>query len=66
MTAGIAGLLSLFPASKRPSAGLNDVVASSVRLDTPLGMTIALAAIWSGKTLPLAERRIWWCFLRDI
>ncbi|WVQ72284.1 hypothetical protein IAR50_001834 [Cryptococcus sp. DSM 104548] len=48
VTAGIASLLSIFPADKRPSNKLNDVVASAVRLDTPLGMTIALACIWNG------------------
>ncbi|TYJ57458.1 hypothetical protein B9479_001775 [Cryptococcus floricola] len=47
-TAGIASLLSIFPADKRPSNKLHDVVASAVRLDTPLGMTIALASIWNG------------------
>lgn len=57
-TAGIAGLLSLFPADKRPSSHLKDVVASAVRLDTPLGMTIALATVLSGgylKGLPGRE-----------
>ncbi|UOH79436.1 hypothetical protein LQV05_000441 [Cryptococcus neoformans] len=48
VTAGIASLLSIFPADKRPSSKLHDVVASAVRLDTPLGMTIALASIWNG------------------
>lgn len=48
VTAGIASLLSIFPADKRPSGKLRDVVASAVRLDTPLGMTIALASIWNG------------------
>ncbi|EIW73123.1 hypothetical protein M231_06039 [Tremella mesenterica] len=47
VTAGIAALLSLFPADKRPTAALGDVVASAVRLDTPLGMSIALASLWS-------------------
>ena len=41
--------MSLFPADKRPSAAHGDVVASAVRLDCPLGMTIALASLWSGK-----------------
>ncbi|WVN88510.1 uncharacterized protein L203_103721 [Cryptococcus depauperatus CBS 7841] len=48
VTAGITSLLALFPADKRPSRVLHDVVASAVRLDTPLGMTIALASIWNG------------------
>ncbi|ORY27329.1 hypothetical protein BCR39DRAFT_560061 [Naematelia encephala] len=48
ITAGIAGTLSLFPADKRPSRTLKDVVASAVRLDTPFGMTLAVASIWSG------------------
>ncbi|ORX35025.1 hypothetical protein BD324DRAFT_609750 [Kockovaella imperatae] len=48
ITAGVAGVLSIFPPDKRPSAALRDVVASSVRLDTPFGMTIALASIWCG------------------
>ncbi|OCF34867.1 hypothetical protein I316_03413 [Kwoniella heveanensis BCC8398] len=48
MTAGIASLLSLFPADKRPSAALHDTVASAVPLNTPLGMTIALASVWTG------------------
>lgn len=51
MTAGIAGLLSAFPADKRPTAG--DVVGSSVHIDTPFGMTIALAAVWCGAGLRL-------------
>ncbi|KAL1408830.1 hypothetical protein Q8F55_005644 [Vanrija albida] len=52
-TAGIAGLLSIFPADKRPAGYNNDVVASAVRIDTPFGMTIALAAVWSGAGLRL-------------
>ncbi len=48
ITAGVAGLLSIFPADKRPSATHKDVIASSARLDTPFGMTLALAAIYSG------------------
>ncbi|WVQ82846.1 hypothetical protein IAT38_004981 [Cryptococcus sp. DSM 104549] len=48
ITAGMASTLSLFPADKRPSGALKDVVASAVRLDTPLGMTIAMASIWNG------------------
>lgn len=55
ITAGIAGLLSLFPADKRPSMALQDVVASSVPLNTPFGMTIALASVWSG-TSPCVQR----------
>lgn len=47
-TAGIAGLLSIFPADKRPAGYNGDVVASAVRIDTPFGMTIALASVWSG------------------
>jgi hypothetical protein len=47
-TAGIAGLLSLFPADKRPSGAIRDVVASSVKLETPFGMTIAMASVYSG------------------
>ncbi|KAK8844727.1 hypothetical protein IAR55_006577 [Kwoniella newhampshirensis] len=46
--AGMAALLSIFPADKRLSAALHDTVASAVRLDTPLGMTIALASVWTG------------------
>jgi len=53
MTAGIAGLLSLFPADKRPTAA--DVVGSSIRLDTPFGMTVALASVYTGK---LFERAV--------
>ncbi|KAL7423590.1 hypothetical protein Q5752_001170 [Cryptotrichosporon argae] len=52
-TAGMAGLLSLFPADKRPSSAQKDVVASAVSLATPLGMTIALASVWSGAGLRL-------------
>lgn len=48
ITAGIAGLLSIFPADKRPSSAQKDVVASHVSLNTPFGMTVALASIWSG------------------
>ncbi|WRT63250.1 uncharacterized protein IL334_000153 [Kwoniella shivajii] len=48
VTAGIASLLSLFPADKRPTAALHDTVASAVPLTTPLGMTIALASVWTG------------------
>ncbi|WVR03122.1 hypothetical protein IAU60_000112 [Kwoniella sp. DSM 27419] len=47
-TAGIASLLSLFPADKRPSSLLRDTVASAVPLNTPLGLTIALASVWTG------------------
>ncbi|KAI9633181.1 uncharacterized protein MKK02DRAFT_18555 [Dioszegia hungarica] len=46
-TAGIAAFLSSFPADKRPSAHKNDVVASAEPLTTPVGMSIALASIWS-------------------
>jgi long-chain acyl-CoA synthetase len=53
MTAGIAGLLSLFPADKRPTSA--DVIGSSVRLDTPFGMTIALAAVFTGELIVGAE-----------
>ncbi|WWC90156.1 uncharacterized protein L201_005089 [Kwoniella dendrophila CBS 6074] len=61
VTAGIASLLSLFPADKRPSAALNDTVASAVPLITPLGMTIALASIWTGAGFRLIGNRepIW-------
>nr|XP_031862082.1 uncharacterized protein CI109_002495 [Kwoniella shandongensis]KAA5529154.1 hypothetical protein CI109_002495 [Kwoniella shandongensis] len=52
-TAGMAALLSIFPADKRPSAVLHDTVASAVRLDTPLGMTIALATVWTGASFRL-------------
>ena len=48
-TAGIAGLLALFPADKRPSAARRDVVASAIPLTEPIGLTIALASIWSGR-----------------
>ncbi|KAK4686758.1 hypothetical protein P7C73_g3360, partial [Tremellales sp. Uapishka_1] len=48
ITAGIAATLSLFPADKRPSDAAKDVVGSAVRLDSPFGMTLALATIWSG------------------
>ncbi|WVQ64344.1 uncharacterized protein L199_002506 [Kwoniella botswanensis] len=53
VTAGIASLLSLFPADKRPSAALHDTVASAVPLTTPLGMTIALASVWTGASFRL-------------
>ncbi|WWC67281.1 uncharacterized protein I206_101189 [Kwoniella pini CBS 10737] len=53
VTAGIASLLSSFPADKRPSAALNDTVASAVPLTTPLGMTIALSAVWTGASFRL-------------
>jgi long-chain acyl-CoA synthetase len=52
-TAGIAGFLSSFPADKRPSGLKNDLIASSEPLATPIGMTIALAAIWSGQSIYL-------------
>jgi long-chain acyl-CoA synthetase len=47
LTAGVAGVMSLFPADKRPTS--LDVVGSSIRLDTPFGMTVALASIYSGE-----------------
>ncbi|WWC57626.1 uncharacterized protein I303_100158 [Kwoniella dejecticola CBS 10117] len=53
VTAGIASLLSLFPADKRPSAALHDTVASAVPLTTPLGMTIALSTVWTGASFRL-------------
>jgi len=49
ITAGIAGVLSSYPADKRPSGGLKDVVATAVSLSTPLGMSIAMATIWTGQ-----------------
>lgn len=49
MTSGIAGLLSAFPADKRPTAA--DVVGSTVRIDSPFGMTIAVASVWTGESL---------------
>jgi len=50
ITAGIAGILSSYPADKRPSSGLKDVVGTAVSLSTPLGMSIAMAAIWTGNS----------------
>lgn len=62
-TAGIAAFLSSFPADKRPSAHKNDVVASAEPLTTPVGMSIALASIWSGQfpcelSCPADEREL--------
>lgn len=51
ITAGIAGVLSSFPADKRPSAASRDTVASAVHLDNPLGMCIAMATVWTGASL---------------
>lgn len=48
LTAGIAGLLSLFPAHKRPSPTSKDVVASCIPLNEPVGLSLALASLWSG------------------
>lgn len=36
----------MFPADKRPTS--RDVIASAIRLDTPLGMSIAIGAVWGG------------------
>lgn len=55
ITAGIAGVLSAFPADKRPSAGLHDVVGTAISLNTPLGSSIAMATLWSGES-----SRIYW------
>lgn len=49
MTAGMAGLMALFPADKRPTAC--DTVGSVVSLNTPFGLSLALATVWSGAGL---------------
>lgn len=51
MTAGMAGIMALFPADKRPSP--RDVVASTLSLNTPFGLTLALATVWCGAGLRL-------------
>lgn len=46
MTAGMAGIMALFPADKRPTS--RDVVASVASLNTPFGLSLALASVWCG------------------
>jgi hypothetical protein len=48
LTAGIAGLLALFPAHKRPSPTSSDTIASCLGLDTPIGLALLFASLWSG------------------
>lgn len=57
LTAGIAGILSLFPAHKRPSTASKDTVASCLGLEQPVGLALALAAIWSGALRRLLRSR---------
>ncbi|GMK53536.1 hypothetical protein CspeluHIS016_0101220 [Cutaneotrichosporon spelunceum] len=57
MTAGIAGIMALFPADKRP--GPRDIVASTMSLNTPFGLALALAAVWCGSGLRLIGPSGW-------
>ncbi len=53
----MAGIMALFPADKRPSS--RDVVASSLSLNTPFGLALALAAVWCGAGLRLLGPAGW-------
>lgn len=39
----------MFPAHKRPSAATKDVIASCISLSEPMGLALALGAVWSGE-----------------
>lgn len=51
MTAGVASFLAIFPPDKRP--GPRDTIASSQNLNTPFGMSIALAAVLTACSIRL-------------
>ncbi|BEJ13701.1 hypothetical protein CspHIS471_0308750 [Cutaneotrichosporon sp. HIS471] len=57
ITAGMAGIMALFPADKRP--GPRDIVASTLSLNTPFGLTLALATVWCGSGLRLVGPTGW-------
>lgn len=57
LTAGIAGLLALFPAHKRPSSTSNDTIASVLSLNTPAGLALLFASLWSGASAILRSVR---------
>lgn len=44
----MASLLSLFPASQRPTSKRKDVIKSSLDMNEPFGLTIALASVHAG------------------
>ncbi|CED84649.1 hypothetical protein [Phaffia rhodozyma] len=59
VTSGIASVLSLFPAHKRPSPATNDMVVSCIPLAQPVGITLALASIWSGAGFRTVDEEEW-------
>jgi long-chain acyl-CoA synthetase len=49
ITAGTAGILSTFPADKRPTASLKDTIATDVDVNKPFGISLLLTAIYAGE-----------------
>ncbi len=50
ITSGIAGILSTFPADKRPTAALKDAIGTDVDVNKPFGMSLLFTAIYAGET----------------